>query len=569
MNPEADSGAALADHLLAARLFLHSPSAFGGISLRGFGPVRDALVVALQANLSRQKTVIKIPINIDPERLLGGVDLTATLETGGTVRRDGLLKEMADGVVIIPMAERMQDDVAAHIAQAIDISNLAVILLDDSVDSDEAPLSALLERTAFHCDLSASRDLECAIGSATESGKPMVKTLTKTQRSAIAATAAALGVYSIRPLVFAERAARSHAAIERRAIVGDKDIEAAIRLVIAPRATQIPDLEEAPREPPEQNSENQSEDKPESNDDEQMRQDIPLEDMLLDAAAAAIPPNIFGQIRDKVRLTGKGQAGRSGQKQKSAKRGRPRGSRPGIPGNGRKLALIDSLRAAAPWQTIRRLAAKANDKRTVHVRKSDLRVRHFEEQRETLTIFAVDASGSSALSRLAEAKGAIELMLAEAYVKRSQVALIAFRQTGASILLPPTRSLTRARRALTALPGGGGTPIAAGLLAAHRLAEAAVKHGQTPTIAVLTDGKANVMLDGTANREGANAETNIAAKAIAASGIHSIVIDISSRPRPEAAALAEALHGRYLPLPRAGSKALVKAMESVGAKDQA
>lgn len=585
MNRAADNGAApadhlLADHLLAARLFLHNPSAFGGICLRGFGPVRDALVAELQAKLSRETTVIKIPINVDAERLLGGVDLTATLETGRTVRRDGLLKEMADGVVIIPMAERMQDDVAAHIAQAMDISNLAVILLDDSVATDETPPSALLERTAFHCDLSANRDMDCALDGETKggikSGNPAVKTLNKKQRSAIAATAAALGVYSIRPLVFAERAARSHAAMAGRANVEDQDIEAAIRLVMAPRATQMPDFEEAqpeqppepPPEPPEQKPESQSDDKPDSNDDDQTRQDIPLEDILLDAAAAAIPPNILDQITNKIRLTGKGQAGRSGQKQKSAKRGRPRGSRPGVPGNGKKLALIDSLRAAAPWQAIRRLAAKADDKRTVHIRKSDLRVRHFEEQRETLTIFAVDASGSSALSRLAEAKGAVELMLAEAYVKRSQVALIAFRQTEATVLLPPTRSLTRARRALTALPGGGGTPIAAGLMAAQRLAEAAVKHGQSPTIALLTDGKANVMLDGTANRKGANEETQAAAKAIAASAIHSIVIDISPRPRPEAAALAEALRGRYLPLPRAGSKALVKAIESVGEKDQ-
>ncbi|QTD57374.1 magnesium chelatase subunit D [Parasphingorhabdus cellanae] len=566
MKSRPDSGTALADHLLAARLFSCNPSSFGGICLRGTGPVRDALVAALQAALSSQKPVIKIPINVDADRLLGGVDLTATLEIGRTVRRDGLLDQMAQGVVIIPMGERMTDDIAAHIAQAMDITNLAVILLDDSPDADEVPPSVLLERMAFHCDLSAARDLKCTFQAGSFVANAKIKPLRKKQRSAIAATASALGVYSIRPLVFAERAARYHAAIAGRSVTSDADIEAAIRLVLAPLATQIPDFEKPSAEPPKQNSENQSEDRSDSDEDKQMPADIPFEDILLEAAAAAIPPKILDQIKGKDRLTGKGQAGRSGQKQKSAKRGRPRGSRPGVPGNGKKLALIDSLRAAAPWQNIRRLDAKADDQRIVHVRKSDLRVRHFEEQRETLTIFAVDASGSSALSRLAEAKGAIELMLAEAYIKRSQVALIAFRQTDASILLPPTRSLTRARRALTALPGGGGTPIAAGLIAAQRLADAAVKHGQTPTIALLTDGKANVMLDGTANRKGANEEMLAAAKAIAVSGIQSIVIDISPRPRPEAAELAETLRGRYLPLPRAGSKALVEAIETVGAE---
>jgi magnesium chelatase subunit D len=94
----------------------------------------------------------------------------------------------------------------------------------------------------------------------------------------------------------------------------------------------------------------------------------------------------------------------------------------------------------------------------VAIRREDLRVRRFQTRAEVLTIFAVDASGSSALARLAEAKGAVELLLAEAYVKRAQVALIAFRGTGAELLLPPTRSLARARRLLAELPGGAAAP---------------------------------------------------------------------------------------------------------------
>ena len=81
---------------------------------------------------------------------------------------------------------------------------------------------------------------------------------------------------------------------------------------------------------------------------------------------------------------------------------------------------------------------------------------------------------------------------------------------------------------------------------------------------MLTDGKGNVMLDGTANRQGAKAEMQDVAKGIAALGFNSIVIDISPRPRPEAAELAVALRGRYLPLPRAQSAAMVAAIASVG-----
>jgi magnesium chelatase subunit D len=95
-------------------------------------------------------------------------------------------------------------------------------------------------------------------------------------------------------------------------------------------------------------------------------------------------------------------------------------------------------------------------------------VSRFKQRRETTTIFVVDASGSAALHRLAEAKGAVELLLADCYVRRDRVAMLAFRGKGAELMLPPTRSLVRAKRSLAGLPGGGGTPLAAGMDAAAR-----------------------------------------------------------------------------------------------------
>jgi magnesium chelatase subunit D len=417
----------------------------------------------------------------------------------------------------------------------------------------------LTERVAFSCETADLR--QCA---PVDNGPTMplseIDPLSDEQQKAVAETAAALGIVSMRPLLFAQTAARVHAAVHGRTSAEEEDIVAAIRLVIAPRATQLPE-----QPPPDQSAEPEAphSDSAENESDQPKGEDIDLEDILLEAAAAAIPKHVLDQIEAGKSRSLRGQAGKAGAKLKSAARGRPLGARPGVPGNGKRLALLDTLRAAAPWQTIRRQSAPAGDKRIVHIRKADLRVRHFEQRAESLTIFAVDASGSSALSRLAEAKGAVELMLAEAYVKRSQVALIAFRQTTAELLLPPTRSLTRARRALAALPGGGGTPLAAGLLAARQLAEAAAKRGQTPTLALLTDGKGNVALDGSAARETAMAEATAAARAMAAQGLRSIVIDISPRPRPEAAELASAMAGRYLPLPQAHSSAMVAAIESL------
>lgn len=562
MSEAAALDAVVSDAELALHLFVLNPSLFGGIVLRGDGPVRDEMVAFAKDAIGKFGPVAKIPSNVDTERLLGGLDLTATLATGQSVIRAGLLDSAAGGVVIVPMVERVQANVAAHIAQAMDGGDVAAILLDDSQEPDEAPPAVLTERMAFHCDVSALRSFSSKAGAAKPITLSNVQPLDDEQLFAIAATSAALGIGSVRALIFANSTARAHAALNGRIQAIDDDIAAAVRLVLSPRATQMPQTESPPPEP--ENDQPQDEE-PDDKDEDRNIEDIDLEDIMLDAAAAAIPKHILDQIDGAVKRGGKGQGGKSGQKQKSATRGRPLGSRPGIPGNGKRLSLIDSLRAAAPWQNIRRQLARADDIRIIHIRKSDLRVRHFEQRTESLTIFAVDASGSSALSRLAEAKGAVEMMLAQAYVKRSQVALIAFRQNAAEILLPPTRSLTRARRALAALPGGGGTPLAAGLLAAQQLAEAAQRGGQTPTIAILTDGKGNVAIDGTANRTVAMEEANQAARNVASLGLNCIVIDISPRPREEAAELAAALGGRYLPLPQAQSAAMVAAIESLNA----
>jgi magnesium chelatase subunit D len=190
--------------------------------------------------------------------------------------------------------------------------------------------------------------------------------------------------------------------------------------------------------------------------------------------------------------------------------------------------------------------------------KDDVRVRRFEARSASVTIFAVDASGSAAFTRLAEAKGAVELLLAQAYVKRTEVALVAFRGQEAQLLLPPTRSLTRARRALTELPGGGGTPLAAGLSLVCTLGTGLTRRGYTPLLVVLTDGRGNIALDGSTNRAAATEDALKAGRAIAAAGLAGVVIDISPRPRPEAAAVAGAMRARYVPLPQANAVTLSK-----------
>ncbi len=200
--------------------------------------------------------------------------------------------------------------------------------------------------------------------------------------------------------------------------------------------------------------------------------------------------------------------------------------------------------------------------RRLHIRPSDLRIRRHQERTERVIIFAVDASGSAALARLAEAKGAVELLLARAYARRDHVALIAFRGAAAELVLPPTRSLVQTKRRLAGLPGGGGTPLAAALRLAGDTALRARARGLTPVLALLTDGRANVALDGAPGRARAEEDAAVMARLWRATGAASVVIDTASRPEAGLKRLSAALGGVYLPLPRADAARMSGALET-------
>jgi magnesium chelatase subunit D len=556
LPPAADP---LDDAVRAARLFLLIPLLFRGMVLRGASPAREALVAAL----GDQITLRRLPGHVDDERLLGGIDLAASLSAGRPIRQTGLIEEAAGGALIAGMAERMDTSIAGRLAQALDEGETALVLCDDATEPDEAPPASLTERLAFACDLSASRrwqgvELAPAAGRLAD-----VAPLGDDALKALAATAAMLGVESLRALIFAGEAARGMAALEGRGAASEADLAGAVRLVLAPHATRLPPQESEEPPPEEQPPPPPDGERDNREDTEQQQPEPDLSEILVEAAKAAIPADLLAQLAQGKAPRRSSSSG-TGQKRKAATRGKPLGARPGMPRGGAKLALIDSLRAAVPWQAVRRRElgqAQAADAPII-MRKEDLRIRRFDERAARVTIFAVDASGSAAAARLAEAKGAVELMLGQAYVTRSEVALVAFRGESAELLLPPTRSLTRARRSLAELPGGGGTPLALGLNAAREVAEAVIARGRSAALVILTDGRANIAADGSPGRPQAKLDAEAAAKVICARGIDALVVDISARPGPEGAELARALGGRFLALPRADARLLQQAINA-------
>jgi magnesium chelatase subunit D len=161
---------------------------------------------------------------------------------------------------------------------------------------------------------------------------------------------------------------------------------------------------------------------------------------------------------------------------------------------------------------------------------------------------------------LAEAKGAVELLLADCYVRRDRVAVVSFRGARAELLLAPTRSLVRAKRALAGLPGGGGTPLASALDAARELAVAVRRQGGTPAIVLLTDGRANVARDG--SNAGAESDALEAARALRAEGARAVLIDTAPRPSARARDLAAQMGAVYVALPQADARSMDRAVRA-------
>jgi magnesium chelatase subunit D len=435
-------------------------------------------------------------------------------------------------------------------------ARIGLLLLDEGASEEERAPVPLLDRLAFHL-------VPDAVGpapplpdrraiAAARARLPRIE-VTEELTEALVGAALALGVASLRAPMLALSAARAAAALAGRDAVAREDAALAARLVLAPRATVLPADEEsaAPPPPPE----------PSEADAESRRDDGegPLQDVVLAAARAAIPAGLLARLALDATARGAARSeGRAGELRLAPTRGRPAGTRAGDPGRGNRLALVETLRAAAPWQPLRNRTTR------IEVRREDFRIQRFKRRTETTALFVVDASGSSAVNRLAETKGAVELLLADCYSRRDRVALIAFRGAGAELLLAPTSSLLRAKRQLAALPGGGGTPLASGLDAARAVAEAERRRGRTPLVVLMTDGRANIARDGTApGRARAEEEALDAARRLAFEvRAAAIVVDIAPRPQPFARKLAEAMRAMHVPLPHADATRLSSAVRA-------
>jgi magnesium chelatase subunit D len=522
----------------------------------------------------------------------------------------GLLQQADLGLVCISMAERFPTALIAPMTQAMDTQSLpplkinhtessvrtqfGVVALDESM-ADDPPMSpALTERLGLWFDLQdiAPSDVsDVSLNTHTDDNAldvmdiqiapdalaRMKQTLphiqwTDEQVLAVCSTAQGLGIDSLRVPNLALRVACCHAALHARSHIEDEDLAFAARRVLAPRATQLPAPAENALDTEPQNSSDPSPEedtsttdtsKEDTNTKDEAPSDQPssenLQEMMIAAALASLPPDVLDGLLTKPGRNVGNTSGRSGQFRSGSQRGRPLPPKTGRPGGHARLHILSTLRAAAPKQRLRGNTQQGR----VAIRSEDFHVHRYQQHSASCLILALDASGSAALQRLAEAKGAVELLLQQSYARRDSVCIVSFKGAKAQLLLPMTRSLVRAKRAMMGLPGGGGTPLALALKMACEQATQMQRQGVTPILVVLSDGRANVNLQGLGGRAQAQADAQQWAAQWRQTGHRCLWIDTSLQPDTQVQNMAQTMGGSYLPMPQVQAQRMASAMENL------
>jgi len=578
------------------------------------GTAKSTLARALDGVVPGRR-IVNLPLNATEEQIIGGLDLEAALTTGAKRSLSSVL-DRADGNILYVDGINLLPERLVHLIMDASTERRALVeregvscisecrfLLIGTMDPEEGELSPHLMdrfdicvgvemadgieermeilRRRLRYDSDPAGLLEEYEQSEEELRRNVLAAREKTpyvlippgHYDAIARLCQDLGVQGHRGDIALARTVSALAALHGHDQITLEDLKEAVPLCLEHRRRDQ-SLEEPPS-PPEASPPPSAEDqepnegeRPPERPEEPTEHDAPDDNMP--------PPPSNGKMDDKVFSVGspfavvdylgedrqrKAQTSAHGRRDRiitSDRSGRYTSFR--MPqGRLHDLAFDASIRAAAPYQSSRHRNGLA-----VALEMSDLREKVRERKRGTRILFLVDASGSmGAQQRMVAVKGAILALLKDAYQKRDEVGMVSFRKDSAEVNLPMTRSVYMASRKLEEMPTGGRTPLVQGLAKGCEILrkDASPRSGCDPVMVILTDGRANVTMNGGKPVQ----EALEFARKAAGTGIRFVVVDTGTGiPRLDLAQrLCMALEGTYFRLEELDANYLASSVKAI------
>ena len=541
---------------------------------------------------------VNLPLGATEDRVLGSLDVEQALKEGRKKLMPGLLASAHRGILYIDEVNLLADhlvDVLLDVAamgvntvqrEGLSLSHAARVTLIGTMNLEEGDLRPqLLDRFGLMVEVNAPREpktraevvrrrmaFEADPASFAQAWSAEQEVLRARIRQAqsllpqismsdallefISQLCCEFGVASLRADIVMQKAARALAALAGRQEVTLQDIHHAAQLVLPHRRRKQP-FEQAGLDQQrlddmvnsEQRRQQQKEDdssSPESatdRDDEQALQgeDGPPPDGGSPEESDAAESTFSALRRETVKhLVAEGQEGNAAEGRRSAVQGARRGQYVrAVPNENPSDIAVDA--------TLRHAMLKGPG--PLKVSRSDLHEKVKVGKTGNLILLVVDASGSvGARKRMEAVKGTVLRLLEDAYQRRDEVAVIAFRGTDAEVLLPPTRQVEMAQQALDSLPTGGRTPLPHALKkAAELLSRSQPGKELAPMLVIMSDGKANVGF-----QDGSDAwqQTLAMAEELSSLAVPTLVLDTEADfvRLGRAKMLADALQAECLPL---------------------
>ncbi|GGU37779.1 putative cobaltochelatase [Lentzea flava] len=484
----------------------------------------------------RPARLVELPVGATEDRLVGSLDLEKALTEGVRAFQPGLLAAAHRGVLYVDEVNLLHDHLVdllldaaamgrAHVErEGVSVSHPSQFLLVGTMNPEEGELRPqLLDRFGLTVAVKAARDVgvrtevirrrlayeadpvtfaakwadeDAALKQRITDARAKLPrvSLPDSELRRIAAVCAAFEVDGMRADLVVARAATAHAAWRGATEVEETDVETAVRLALPHRRRRDPfdepgieeqQLEDAMRQAAEHAGE------PDGPDDDGPgggELPEPQEGPAGNGNAPGDRPAPEPAPAFKARLLevpGVGEGAPGKRSRARARTGRIVRSST-VDGSG--LHLVDTLTTAAPHQQARGRSGPG-----LLLTAKDLRKAVREGKESNLILFVVDASGSmAARQRMSAVSGAVVSLLRDAYQRRDKVGVVTFRGQTAEVALPPTTSVDAAATRLKKMRTGGRTPLADGILKAHKILEIERLRDprKRPLVVLLTDGRA-------------------------------------------------------------------------------